>query len=121
MTRGLMLEASEIVHRYGPVLALDSRPLALAIAEEWQLAGGEKGGTLQAEDVPLTRIAGTAQERVAPDPGPTVDALARYAESDLLCYRAERPDALVTRKDPLEYRRKLRFHLQAESWHAYGV
>ncbi len=82
----------------GPVLTLESRPLALAIAEEWQLAGGEKGGTLQAEDVPLTRIAGTAQERMAPDPAPTVDALVRYAESDLLCYRASAPEALVTRQ-----------------------
>lgn len=31
------------------------------------------------------------------------------------------PGALVTRKDPLEYLRRLRFHLQAEDEHAYGV
>lgn len=29
--------------------------------------------------------------------------------------------ALVTRKDPLEYLRRLRFHLQAEGAHAYGL
>lgn len=79
----------------GPVLSLASEALAAAIAAEWQAAGGMKGGTLRAEDVPLTRLAGTAQERVAPDPGATIDALARYAETDLLCYRAERPDTLV--------------------------
>ncbi len=77
----------------GPLLALQSRPLAQAIAEEWQAAGAS--GTLSVEDVPLTRIAGTAQERVAPNPALTADALARYAESDVLCYRAETPAALA--------------------------
>jgi homoserine kinase type II len=31
------------------------------------------------------------------------------------------PGAMVTRKDPLEYLRRLRFHMQAESEHAYGI
>jgi homoserine kinase type II len=31
------------------------------------------------------------------------------------------PGAMVTRKDPLEYLRRLRFHLQAEDVHAYGI
>ena len=31
------------------------------------------------------------------------------------------PGALVTRKDPLEYLAKLRFHLQAQDEHAYGL
>ena len=43
------------------------------------------------KDTPLTRLAGTALERIAPDPAPTVDAIARYGETDLLCYRAETP------------------------------
>jgi chaperone required for assembly of F1-ATPase len=42
-------------------------------------------------DVPLTRLAGTAQERIAPDPAPVVEGLVKYAETDLLCYRAEEP------------------------------
>jgi chaperone required for assembly of F1-ATPase len=46
----------------------------------------------------LTRLAGTAQQRIAPDPAPTIDAIARYAESDLLCYRADTPPALVERQ-----------------------
>ena len=76
------------------MLWLDSEPLAQAIADEWQAAGDD----LRMEDVPLTRLAGTAQERVSRDPGASVAALSRYAESDLLCYRAERPDALVLRQ-----------------------
>ena len=31
------------------------------------------------------------------------------------------PGALVTRKDPLEYLRRLRFHLAAQDEHAYGI
>lgn len=66
-----------------------ARPLAEAIAVEWHQAGGAKGGEFTHDDVPLTRLVGTAEERIAPDPTPTVAALARYAETDLLCYRAE--------------------------------
>ncbi len=75
----------------GPFLKLESRMLAEAIAEEWQAAGA----TMQAEDVPLTRIAGTAQERVAPDPAPTVEALVTYGANDLLCYAPASPAELV--------------------------
>ena len=31
------------------------------------------------------------------------------------------PGALVTRKDPVEYLRRLRFHLAARDEHAYGI
>ncbi len=82
----------------GAVLRVDAEALASAIAEEWQTAGGANGGEMSFADTPLTRLAGTAQQRIAPDPAPTVDAIARYAETDLLCYRAEAPDTLVARQ-----------------------
>jgi chaperone required for assembly of F1-ATPase len=82
----------------GTVLRVDAEPLACAIAEEWQSAGGAKGGEMSFADAPLTRIAGTAQQRIARDPGSTIDALTRYAESDLLCYRAAAPEVLVHRQ-----------------------
>jgi chaperone required for assembly of F1-ATPase len=80
----------------GTVLRVEAEPLAWAIAQEWQAAG--QGGEMSFADTPLTRLAGTAQQRIAPDPWPTIDAIARYAESDLLCYRAETPEALVARQ-----------------------
>ena len=86
----------------GAILRVHSAPLAQALAHEWQAAGGKKGGEMSFNDTPLTRLAGTSQERIAPDPGPTADAIARYAETDLLCYRADWPPALV--------------HRQAQSW-----
>jgi chaperone required for assembly of F1-ATPase len=72
--------------------------LAEAIAAEWQAAGGAKGGEMSFADTPLTRLAGTAQQRIAADPDPTIDAIARYGENDLLCYRAASPEALVRRQ-----------------------
>jgi chaperone required for assembly of F1-ATPase len=78
----------------GPILWLESSALAAAIADEWQATGSD----FTVDDVPLTRLAGTAQERVAPDPAASVEALSRYAQNDLLCYRAESPEALVLRQ-----------------------
>jgi chaperone required for assembly of F1-ATPase len=82
----------------GEVLRVASEPLASAIAGEWQAAGGDPGGEFDVDDTPLTRLAGTAQHRIAADPAPTIDALAGYAETDLLCYRATNPAALVQRQ-----------------------
>ncbi len=73
----------------GTPLSVESRALAEAVAAEWQQAGGAKGGDFTHEQVPLTRVVGTAAERIAPDPAPTVAAIAKYGETDLLCYRAE--------------------------------
>jgi chaperone required for assembly of F1-ATPase len=82
----------------GTELCLPTRKLAEAVAAEWQVAGGRKGGRTSYADLPLTRIAGTGQVRIAPDPEPVVLELARYGESDLLCYRAAAPEALVARQ-----------------------
>jgi chaperone required for assembly of F1-ATPase len=82
----------------GSRLVVGPMRLAEAIAEEWRAAGGGKGGEMSFNDTPLTRLAGTAQERIAPDPAPTIDAIARYGETDLLCYRAETPQKLVERQ-----------------------
>jgi chaperone required for assembly of F1-ATPase len=72
-------------------LALPNPGLAEAIAGEWQAAGAD----FTPDDLPLTRLAATAQQRILPDPGPTIEALARYAENDLLCYRADFPEDLA--------------------------
>jgi len=80
----------------GAPLTITAPALADGIAAEWQQAGGAKGGELSMDDVP--RLAGTAQDRIASDPAPVAAALAQYAETDLLCYRAEHPVALVVRQ-----------------------
>lgn len=75
----------------GAPLATRSAALAEAIAGEWQAAGACRGGEMTMEQVPLTRLLGTAQERVAGDPAAMVEGLAQYAETDLLCYRGDDP------------------------------
>ncbi len=83
----------------GAPLSVRSAALAEALAAEWQnAAGGQAGAELSWNDLPLTQLAGTARHRIEPDPLPTVSALVRYAESDLLCYRAAHPPALVMRQ-----------------------
>jgi len=79
-------------------LLLPGRGLAEKIAAEWQAAGGGKGGETSFAELPMTRLAGTAQERIVQNPEPVVLAIARYGDSDLLCYRAEGPEALVQRQ-----------------------
>ena len=82
----------------GAPLVVGPALLARSIAGEWQTAGGEKGGEMSFKNTPLTRLAGTAMERIAPDPSVTIDGIARYGETDLLCYRAESPESLVQRQ-----------------------
>jgi chaperone required for assembly of F1-ATPase len=94
----VMLDGKPVRLPGGPPLLLPHRNLAEAVAAEWTAAGGAKGGEMSYADLPLTRLAGTAQERIAIDPEPVVLELARYAETDLLCYRAESPAALVRRQ-----------------------
>ncbi|MDR3533898.1 MAG: ATP12 family protein [Rhodopila sp.] len=82
----------------GGPLTLETEPLARAVAAEWQAAGGGRGGETSFADLKLTRIAGTGQERIAPNPEPVVLEIARYAETDLLCYRAPGQSALARRQ-----------------------
>lgn len=86
---GVVLDGRPLRLPGGSILTTESRPLAEAIAEEWHKAGGTKGGEMRQDDVPLTRVLASAQERIAPDPKPMVEGITKYGETDLLCYRAE--------------------------------
>ncbi|MDB5415946.1 MAG: chaperone [Rubritepida sp.] len=82
----------------GGTLRVATRELGEALAAEWQVAGGAREGEMSWDDVPLTRLAGTAVERIAPKPEATIAAIAKYAETDLICYRATDP-ALAERQN----------------------
>ncbi|UUR07689.1 ATP12 family chaperone protein [Sphingomonas glaciei] len=83
------------------LLLLPGEPLAAAVAAEWDSAGE----TIDPRAMPLTGLANAALDHVAPRPGDFADGLARYANSDLLCYRADSPDKLIAAQadawDPL--------------------
>ncbi|MCW2237180.1 ATP12 family chaperone protein [Azospirillum canadense] len=75
-------------------LVFKSWPLAQAVAAEWEA---------QAEDIdpnamPLMQLASTAVDLIGKGRQAIVDGVAAYAETDLLCYRAEHPQALVERQ-----------------------
>jgi chaperone required for assembly of F1-ATPase len=76
-------------------LAVPTRALAEALAEEWRSLGDK----IDPRVMPLTGLANAAIDRVAPDPRAFADGLARYAEADLACYRAEGPRGLVERQE----------------------
>jgi chaperone required for assembly of F1-ATPase len=95
-------------------LAVPSERLGQAIAAEWQSQGEE----VDARSMPLTGLANAAIDRVAPDKEAFARGLASYGESDLLCYRAEAPAALVVRQsemwDPLLAWARRRFDINFE-------
>ena len=75
-------------------LAAASRPLMLWVAEEW----ARQGETLDAADMPLTRLLNAAIDGVALKMAETRAEIVRYAGSDLLCYRAEASETLAERQ-----------------------
>lgn len=75
-------------------LALPSPALAEAVADEWRAVGA----TLDPRTMPLTGLANAAIDRIAPDPSAFAANLAKYGESDLLCYRAADPPELAARQ-----------------------
>jgi chaperone required for assembly of F1-ATPase len=84
-------------------LVLPTDALAEAVADEWRAVG--VGEEIDPRAMPLTGLANSAIERIAPDPAAFAAGLAAFGESDLLCYRAESPADLVARQaalwDPL--------------------
>ena len=77
--------------------SLPSSALAEAVAAEWRGVGEY----LDPNEMPLTRILNTAMEGVAPRLIETADDIAKYAGSDLLCYRATAPTRLVEKQNEL--------------------
>ena len=73
------------------LLSVPVRPLADAIAAEWQAQVTE----IQPSTMPLTTLACTAIDAVASDMAEVAGEIGRYAMSDLLCYRADAPAGLV--------------------------
>lgn len=79
------------------VVVLPSLPLAEAIAGEWN-AQGER---VDFRTMPLMSFASTAIDRVMPRRNEVVAEIVAYAGTDLLCYRADAPPALIERQAAL--------------------
>ena len=76
------------------VLVLPTEKAAGLVAEEFA-AQGEK---IDPSTMPVYRLVNTAIDGVAADPAAVRDDVAKFASSDLLCYRADGPSGLVERQ-----------------------
>ena len=75
-------------------LVVSSAALAAAMAAEWNAQQGD----IRRETMPLTRLAGVTIDRSAAQREAIVRQVARYAGTDLVCYRANHPPALAARQ-----------------------
>ena len=96
----------------GHALLLDGRPVRTpakalflapnaavveAAAAEWR----DQGEHIRTADMPMTRFVNSVIDHVAPQREEIVERIAAYGATDLLCYRAEAPEALVRRQKEL--------------------
>lgn len=78
-------------------LILPTTALATAVAAEWE-AQDEVVNPLS---MPFTRSANAAIDKVAVQHAEVADMLAAYGDADLLCYRADAPQALIDRQNDI--------------------
>ena len=82
-------------------LALPTAALADLVAEEWRA----QEGTIRPDNMPATRAANAAIDKVRGSKADVTALVAAYGETDLLCYRASTPAALCAEQaaswDPL--------------------
>lgn len=81
----------------GRILRLLTRPLADAVADEWDAQGAQ----IDAGTMPVFGIAGTAIDRIGPQRAAVIERLLAYVETDLVCYRASEPADLAARQEAM--------------------
>ena len=92
---GVALDGKALATPGGQPLLLPQRALAEAVAAEWRAQGEQ----LDAGTMPLTRLASSAIDVVAPHRAAVIERTAAYAATDLLCYRAHGPAILASRQE----------------------
>jgi chaperone required for assembly of F1-ATPase len=95
---GVQLDARRVMTPGKIALTVPSRAMAHAVAAEW----AAQDGVIEPLSMPVTRAANSAIERVRPQRAEVAAMLAAYAETDLICHRAETPEVLA--------------RLQADAW-----
>lgn len=91
---GIALDGKPVRTPMKAPLRLPGKALAEAVAAEWEVQGAE----INPASMPLTRLANTAIDRVSRERSKIEAEASAYANSDLVCYRADRPPDLVARQ-----------------------
>jgi chaperone required for assembly of F1-ATPase len=94
---GILLDGKSLRSPAKRPFILPTEALAAAIAQEWQ-AQGEK---IEPHSMPLMQFAATAIDQLADHRDALIEEVAGYGRSDLVCYRAEEPPALVLRQEEI--------------------
>ncbi len=99
--RAVLLDGRRLKTPRGADPQLPTTALAEAIAAEWRAQGED----IVPPTMPLTKLANTAIDGVAPRRDAVIAEIAAFARHDHLCYRADTPAELVARQnaawDPL--------------------
>ena len=75
-------------------LVLPTQSFAEVVAAEWDA----QEDVINPNSMPATKTANAALDKVAVQHAEVADMLADYGDSDLLCYRADRPEELIARQ-----------------------
>lgn len=76
-------------------LVMPTHGMADLVAAEWDA----QEGVINPHSMPATKTANAALDKVAVQHAEVAEMLAAYGDSDLLCYRADGPEALVARQN----------------------
>ena len=88
---GIALDGRPVKTPMKAALRLPTKSLADAVAAEW----AEQGDEIKPATMILTKLANTAIDRVGEHRPAIESEILDYANSDLVCYRADRPPQLV--------------------------
>jgi chaperone required for assembly of F1-ATPase len=94
---GIALDGRPVKTPAKQVLAVPTEAFADAIAREWDA----QAEVIDPRSMPFTRTANVAIDKVVSQKAEVSKMLADYGDSDLLCYRADRPQELVQRQSDL--------------------
>jgi chaperone required for assembly of F1-ATPase len=90
----IVLDGRPVKTPAGHSLTVRSRALAQAIAEEWNA----QEETIVPLRLPLTRLANSAIDGVVEKLAEVADGIVKFAATDLVCYRADYPEELVSKQ-----------------------
>ena len=91
---GVLLDGRALRTPAGARMIVPTQGLASLVAEEW----GAQEAVIELDRMPATRLAFTTLDRIAEARAEVVAEVVRYAGSDLLCYHAAAPAALIERQ-----------------------
>lgn len=94
---GLALDGRAVKTPGKDALILPTEALAVAVAQEWRVQEDQ----IRPLTMPLTRLSNSAIGKIPEIREATVAALSGYAQTDLLCFRADGPQKLTERQSDI--------------------